>query len=623
MCSRRSACRIENTTIWLCAYTLSSKGLLETKELKLDKSNQTITPIPKKYRRSNRRGITTMAIAPTPWSPPPRPDPESLKNPPPFAPIPLVHLRTGKIRPVFNKAGMTSAIHKSPVPFPATITFAGVTGDEHSHPPHRSPDKAVHHYSSAHYALWARELPESAHIFKPGAFGENLFSDELDETKVCIGDKVRIGGVLLEVTEPRTPCFNLNHRFQVKNMASRVQTLLRVGWLYRVLEPGVVEEGAMIELVERVHPEWSVARVAYYLFLERDNMEMSKEIAGLRELGEAIKDIFEGRLNKGQLEDETGRLNGGEQEKMNTWNEYRLVEKRRETSTVTAFVFEAVEAMAEEDIKPVEPGSHTRLKLGGKLVRAYSVVGGTTQRFELGIALDPESRGGSKFMHAETKVGDVLTIGHITATLALVKDADRHIIIAGGIGITAFLAAAKYLQRTHQNFKLHFAVSSEVPFAAQIEGLGPNARVYNKSLGQRLHLESVIAGADSATHIYTCGPQRLMDAVVSTAKEYAIPDSSVHLEQFTVTTSGDPFTAELKHSKKKLEVGATQSLLDVLRSAGLEVDSSCEVGNCGTCRVDVCSGRIEHRGIALTDEEKKESMLSCVSRGVGQIVLDL
>jgi MOSC domain-containing protein YiiM/ferredoxin-NADP reductase len=518
---------------------------------------------------------------------------------------------------------MTSAIYKVPLAFPVTIAVSGIVDDEHAYPAHRSLDKAILHYSSAHYPAWAAEIPESAHLFRPGAFGENLFSDELDETKLCIGDKIRIGNVLLEVSEPRAPCYKLNHRFQVKNMATRVQTLMRIGWLYRVLKAGVVREGDTIELVERVHPEWTVARVTYYLFLERDNVEKNKEIAALAELGQDIKGRFEKRLVKGKLEDEAGRLVGGEEERMDTWNDYRLVEKRKETDAVTVFAFEAVEAMAEEDVKTVEPGSHVRVKLGGKLVRAYSVVGGTSKRFELGIALEPESRGGSKYMHTKTQVGDILTFGRITASFPLAQDADKHIIVAGGIGITAFLAAAEYLRTTNQNYELHFAVSSEFPFAAQIQALGSNAKVYNKSLGQRLDLKKIISGADPAMHVYCCGPQRLMDAVVSVAKEVGMPETSVHLEQFAVATSGDPFTVELKQSGKTLEVGPTQSLLDVLRDVGMDIDSSCEVGNCGTCTVGVCSGRVEHRGTGLSDDEKKDSMLSCVSRGVGRIVLDL
>ncbi|KAF2250339.1 3-chlorobenzoate-3,4-dioxygenase reductase subunit [Trematosphaeria pertusa] len=515
---------------------------------------------------------------------------------------------------------MTSAIYKTPLSGPVEITKAGISTDEHAYEPHRSPDKAIHQYSSAHYPVWAAEIPESAHLFRPGAFGENLFTDELDERKLCIGDKVAIGEVVLEVSEPRSPCYKLNHRFQVKNMANRTQTLLRCGWLYRVLEPGHVNAGDMIRLLERPSPEWTVARIMYYMFLEKGNIDMMKEIVALPALGEEIRRTFRKRLDKGMAEDSNGRMYGDETVNFDTWKEYCIAEKRRETGKITTFVLEAVEEMKEDDVVPVEPGSHVRVKLGGKLVRAYSVVGGTSKRFELGIALEPESRGGSKYMHEQTQPGDVLTFGRITASFPLAKDADKHIIIAGGIGITAFLAALKHLRTTQQIYELHFAVADEVPFKQHIAVLGANAKIYKKSQGQRLNLTDVFARADTNTHIYCCGPQRLQDAVASTAKEYGVPDSSVRFEQFTVTTSGDPFTAELKRSGKTVEVGPTQTLLDALREVGMDIDSSCEVGNCGTCRVEVCGGRVEHKGTGLLEEEKAEAMLSCVSRGIGRII---
>jgi ferredoxin-NADP reductase len=261
--------------------------------------------------------------------------------------------------------------------------------------------------------------------------------------------------------------------------------------------------------------------------------------------------------------------------------------------------------------------------LGGKLVRAYSVVGGNSKRFELGVSLSPESRGGSRYLHEQAQEGDVLTASRITTSFPLATDADEHIIIAAGIGITAFLPAFKYLQERQQRFHLHYAHVGEMPFASQINALGPNATIYDKTQGQRFDIPAVISRTQDRSHIYICGPQRLMDDVVATAKKYSLPDSSVHLEQFTVTTSGDPFTVELRESKKTIEVGATQSLLDALRAAGMDVDASCEVGNCGTCKVDVCAGRVEHKGTGLLEDEKGEAMLSCVSRGVGRIVLDL
>jgi ferredoxin len=153
--------------------------------------------------------------------------------------------------------------------------------------------------------------------------------------------------------------------------------------------------------------------------------------------------------------------------------------------------------------------------------------------------------------------------------------------------------------------------------------LGPNATIYNSAKGNRMDLKDILAHADDRTHIYTCGPARLMDAVSATAKDLNIPDTLIHTEQFTVTTSGDPFTAELKQSKKVIEIGATQTLLDALKEVGMDVDSSCEVGNCGTCRVDICEGRVEHKGTGLLDEEKCGAMLACVSRGIGRIVLDM
>ncbi len=557
----------------------------------------------------------------TTWIPPPPPDPDTLKNPQPFSPFPLIQLRAGKIKKSLGNGRIESAIFKHPLAGPVEIKKSGITTDEHAYEPHRSPDKALLHYCTSHYEEWRKEVPASEHLFKPGAFGENLYNKEISEKTVCIGDRIAIGEVIVEVSEPRSPCFKLNHRFETKDMAKRTQTLFRTGWLYRIIKPGIVQAGDMIRLLERPYPEWAVARVMYYLFIETGNMEMMKEIVELGPLGDDIKSKFSTRIAKGKVEDQSGRWNGAEHERMDTWSEYRIVEKRKETSKIMALTLEAVDET--QQAVAVEPGSHVRLKLGGKLVRAYSVVGGTLKRFVLGIALESESRGGSKYLHEQAAVNDILAVSRITSSFPLVKDASQHVIIAGGIGITAFLAAVKHLKETNQKFQLHYSVTKEIPFSAQLAALGTSVIVYNKSLGQRKNLDSILAQADSGTHIYTCGPTRMVEDIEAIAKKYSIPDSSVHFETFSVTTSGDPFSAELRQSKRTVHVGPSQSLLDALKAVGMDVDSSCEVGNCGTCRVDVCGGRIDHRGTGLLEEEKCMSMLSCVSRGIGDIVLDL
>lgn len=544
-----------------------------------------------------------------------------MRDPAPFAPFPLIEVRSGKIKKALAQGRIETGIFKTPVDGPVEIIKTGIVSDQRSYEPHRGPDKALLHYCTSHYDDWAREIPASEAHFKPGAFGENFYNTEVSEMNLCIGDRIAIGHIVVEVSEPRTPCYKLNHRFEVKDMAKRVQTLLRTGWLYRIIKPGKISAGDVFRLLERPNPEWTVARVMYYLFLEVDNVEMMEQIVQIPQLGEDVKSKFRNRLAKGEMENQNDRMFGGEDEKMDTWYECRVAEKRRESNNVAAFVLETIEDLP--DPTPVQPGSHIRLKLGGKLVRAYSVTGGSTKRFELGIALDSNSRGGSKYMHEQIQEGDVITAGRITASFPLAADADGHIIIAGGIGITAFLAALDHLKLTKQNFHLHYAVSSEVPFTDRITALAPNVTIYNSASGTRMDLESTLSRAGRNAHIYTCGPTRLMDAVTRTARSLDIAPARIHLEQFTVDASGDPFTVELQQSKKVLEVGATQTLLDVLKDVGLDVDSSCEVGNCGSCKVEVCSGRVQHKGTGLLEEEKCGAMLACVSRGVGRIVLDL
>ncbi|KAH7119633.1 pyruvate kinase-like protein [Dendryphion nanum] len=550
------------------------------------------------------------------------PNGDSFINPPPFAPHPLRQVRSGKIKKVFGKFPVDSAIYKVQLSGPVPVGHTGILSDEQAWEGHGGPDKALLHYSAAHYDEWKEELPLSKHLLNAGGFGENLVSDGLDERTVCIGDRIKIGEeVIVEVTGNRAPCSKLNHRFEIKDMAKRAQTLYRTGWMYRVLKTGNIRVGDMIELLERPCPEWPVARLMHYLYNEKDNKDRMREALELEQVDESLRRILKNRLEKGEVEDQNARMFGPDGFAMDTWSDFRIAEKRRETSTVTAFILEAVDQ--EEKPVQVEPGSHVRLKLGGDLVRAYSVVGGTSNRFELGIALDVSSRGGSKYLHEETTVGDILIASRITASFPLAAEADRHIMIAGGIGITAFLAAIDYLEKSDRVYELHFAVRERIPFADRIAAFGSHVKVYNRSKGEQLDLDRVISYANGSTHIYCCGPQRLMDGVETAADKFGIPRASVHFEQFAVSTSGDPFTAELRESKKVVEVAGSQTLLDALKKTGMDIDSSCEAGNCGTCRVNLVSGRVDHRGTGLLDSEKQSTLLSCVSRGIGRIVLDL
>jgi MOSC domain-containing protein YiiM/ferredoxin-NADP reductase len=535
----------------------------------------------------------------------------------------VLQIRTGKIKPAF---GEKSGIFKTSKSKPVRVKFRGCEGDEHAYPPHNSLDNALMQYDSGHYPLWKEEIPDRAHFFEAGAFGENIVSENMSEENVCIGDVLRIGEVMAQVTKPRPPCYKLNHRFEVKDMSLRMQNKRRTGWYYKVLKEGSIQAGDDIVLVERPHPQWNLVRVQDKLYKNYKDEVAMKELAYMPELGEEIRTMFLNRWTKKIFVDERLRLQGGlgENAKSFKWTRYRLASKQTETPRIASFIFEAVDKV--KDAAQVEPGSHIRVKLGydGKLVRAYSVVGGDTNRFELGVAFDSkESRGVSKYLHEAVEVGDILSFSEMKSDFPLESKADCHILIAGGIGITAFIASAQHLQQQSLDFHLYYAIRSteDKAFGHLLDSLGDKVTVLNGAKGHRLDIAKVLGQQKHGTHVYVCGPDRLMAAVAAAADDLEFPQSNIHSEAFAAETSGDPFEVALARNEKVLEV-KEETLLDVLRDAGIDVPSTCEVGNCGTCKVSLCNERVEHRGTGLSQTEKKYSMLSCVSRGIGRITID-
>lgn len=204
----------------------------------------------------------------------------------------------------------TSAIDKRPVAGPVRVHALGMDGDEQAdRRVHGGEDKALHCYAWDHYALWRAELPGCALWQAPGAFGENLSIDGLDEEAVCIGDHWRIGSAVTVVSQGRQPCFKLNLRFGIADMAARVQNTLRAGWYLRVEQAGEIAAGDPLVLLHRPHPAFSVARV---LALIRDRVTDVAQVEPVLQLPlqPSWRRLFEQRLNSAQVEDWSRRLWG-------------------------------------------------------------------------------------------------------------------------------------------------------------------------------------------------------------------------------------------------------------------------------------------------------------------------
>jgi ferredoxin-NADP reductase len=372
--------------------------------------------------------------------------------------------------------------------------------------------------------------------------------------------------------------------------------------------------GDEIHLVERKYPQWTIERIQEYLHRDKSNLAKLEELEAIEEFGDECKSAFRrmiAELRKGDKKKEVER-----------WEEFELVEKRVLTKRISKFVLQAVGKGQGEEL---DPGAFVRLKFPNGLIRPYSIVSGNTNRIELGIALEDDSRGGSRYLHQDLKEGHKIQVGKITESVPISGSSSNHIFIAGGIGITAFLFHIDIYQQINFNYELHYAMRSaeDNPYKELFEKMGTNVRIYDKSRGERMDIPRILENRKWNSFVYVCGPQRMIDASIRAANACGVSGTEIHYEAFQMATSGDPFTVQVK-SGKEFKVDAEQTLLQVLREAGFDVDSSCETGNCGTCKVDVCSGKVEHRGSALNEEEKEDgkAMLSCVSRGIGHIVVD-
>ncbi len=165
----------------------------------------------------------------------------------------------GGIRPLPPNNGPTG-IFKHPVEQPVWLGREGLAGDAQAdRRVHGGPDKALHQYPVAHYARLAVAFPDAAPLLVPGAIGENLSAPGWDETAIAIGDIFRLGAARIQVSQPRSPCWKIDHRFAAEGMAQFIAAQRITGWYFRVLVEGVVEPGAEFELIERNPAPVSVA----------------------------------------------------------------------------------------------------------------------------------------------------------------------------------------------------------------------------------------------------------------------------------------------------------------------------------------------------------------------------
>ena len=288
------------------------------------------------------------------------------------------------------------------------------------------------------------------------------------------------------------------------------------------------------------------------------------------------------------------------------------------------------------DLPEFTAGSHIDVSLSGGLTRSYSLVNapGETRRYVIAVNKDPQSRGGSRFLHESARPGDVLQISPPRNTFALLEDVEHTVLIAGGIGITPIWSMAQRLVARGSSFELHYACRSRAHAAflapiGQVVSRGASAvkLYFDNEAGAVPDLATVVAQAPAGAYFYCCGPVGMLDAfrqaTVTLSPERARTESFAPAP--SSAESGD-FDVVLARSGRTLRVLEGMTILETLLSNGISHPYSCTQGICGTCVTRVLDGNPDHRDWVLTDEQKRSgsTMMICCSGSKGErLVLDL
>lgn len=251
-----------------------------------------------------------------------------------------------------------------------------------------------------------------------------------------------------------------------------------------------------------------------------------------------------------------------------------------------------------------------------------------TREYTISVRRDDAGRGGSLFMHGRVKPGDRMTISYPVNLFSLDLRARKHLLLAGGIGITPFLAQTAQLAADGGNFELHYAYRNKALGAyADIlsERYGRRVFHYEDDKGEAIPLARLLATQPLGTHLYVCGPAGMIEWVLNAARAAGWPPETLHYEHFSAPQPGKPFDVELALSGRRIHVGEQESLLEALEAAGVDPPYLCRGGVCGQCETNVVSadGTFLHNDHWLSDEDREArcKIMPCVSRFEGRLLV--
>ncbi len=302
------------------------------------------------------------------------------------------------------------------------------------------------------------------------------------------------------------------------------------------------------------------------------------------------------------------------------------------TDTVTKYEFTALDG---SPLPEWSAGGHLDVLVSPEFLRQYSLSGNPADRshYQIGVLREDGGRGGSALLHRIFEPGRKLFISKPINHFELDETATKTLLMGGGIGITPMIAFAHRLHDLGRNFAVHYSCSRQAD-AGYLDDLAAmpwvdNVHLHFSDQGTRADFNATLAGYQPGHHVYCCGSDAYMDAVMRAAHKQGFPEEARHLEYFSVPDQPEyenhPFTLKLRDGRTII-VPKDQTAADVLNANGVHVDVKCSDGICGVCKCGVVSGEVEHRDFVLSNAQRKGAMILCQSRAAkpeGVIKLDL
>ncbi|HLV85885.1 MAG TPA: MOSC and FAD-binding oxidoreductase domain-containing protein [Candidatus Sulfotelmatobacter sp.] len=582
----------------------------------------------------------------------------------------LLSVNVGLPRDVtWNGKTVRTAIWKSPVEGRRLVRKLDIDGDGQGDlAGHGGEQRAVFVYQMDSYHYWERFLGRNDFSF--GQFGENFTVEGLPDSEVCIGDRYRIGGTILEVSQPRVTCYRVGIRMNEPRMPSLLVAHHRPGFYFRVLQEGEVGAGDEIEKIADGPERTTVAEIDAMLYLPGHTREQMERALRIPALSKGWQGSFRAMLEQ-DLSSSSAAGNPGlaHEEQAPAWTGFRqmrVASIKKESDSVSSFILSPID---DQPLPLFQAGQFVVLRLHpdpGKtpVLRSYSLSDlPATDHFR--ISVKSELNGlGSSFLCNRARQGDLLEVSAPRGGFVLRPSQSPVVLLSAGVGATPVmsmlhaLAAAKSQQEVWWIYGARNRLDH--PFAEESRSLlkqlsrGRGYIVYSRPAAiDRVgtdfdapgHIDTALLeriGVPEGSEFYLCGPTSFLQSMRDGLQSWGALAGKVHTEVFGSLDAITPGMAQVAHhphlpqgppgsgppvSFARSGITAAwdpkfASLLELAEACDVPVRWSCRTGVCHTCMTGLVAGSIAYNPEPL-ERPAPGNVLVCCSQPTENVTLDL